>query len=480
MTAPRCPRCGASWDPDRECALCGAREDGSGCVPETEAAMRWCRKHGIEPMTSVRCSLQVLERRGRRVAATVVFAVLAVVAAGQVEAQQLYCHELTGCWAHPSPFGMQCTTTPNTAPCPVTTPTPTATPVPTVTPTPPPVSYTITEFLKARDLGYSYIMAMTMLDGALFLTGGVCCPGIGDGIGECLAAIDYTVTPPVHREFVCSYRDSSELWEVVAAQVVHSDLDRWVVTGENTRRPATTALQTSGTASHVWGFGVRSITDPNFRWLGGTGTLISPEPLKRWPLAILDLDGIRYLYTMVLPLDSNYYWNGQALPMGSFALQRFSWPGAYRTALYTTTTHLAVLKEPLSPIAIDADGSLISTVDVDPPALKLRMRAAPAGITVAPMWYPSSAATKIRVVRSRDQGRTWSDTGIVINAPTGKTLWGCGWDHKSGGAATIPWHLLCVISTGKGPEVGDWNGASVRFNGATVPANFGQKPVIWK
>jgi hypothetical protein len=37
-----------------------------------------------------------------------------------------------------------------------------------------------------------------------------------------------------------------------------------------------------------------------------------------------------------------------------------------------------------------------------------------------------------------------------------------------------------VISTGKGPEVGDWNGASVRFNGAIAPANFGQKPVYWK
>jgi hypothetical protein len=342
------------------------------------------------------------------------------------------------------------------------------------------VTYTITEFLKSRDLGYTYVMAITMQNGVAWGNGGVCCPGIGTGIGECLFSIDYNVNPPLFREWVCTYRDSSEMWEVGLVQTASSDEYKWVVTGENTRRPATGALQTSGTASYVWGFGVRSITDPNFRWLGGTGTLISPELLKRWPLAILDLDGIRYLYTMILALDSSYYFDGRPIPEGTFALQRLSWPGAYRTAQYTLTTNLTLLTEPLSPIAIDADGSLISTVDVDPPALKLRMRAARAGVTVAPMWYPSSAATKIRVVRSHDQGKTWSDTGIVITAPTGKTLWGCGWEHRSGGAATIPWHLLCVISTGKGPEAGDWNGASVRFNSAVAPSNFGQKPVYWK
>jgi hypothetical protein len=336
--------------------------------------------------------------------------------------------------------------------------------------TPTPVTYTVTEFVKARDLGYSYIMSLTMLDGVVFLTGGVCCPGIGDGIGECESAIDYTVTPPVHREFVCTYRDSSEMWEVVAAQVAHSDLYRWVVAGEHTRRAATGALQASGTASYVWGFGIQSITDRFFSWKSHVGRLLYPELMKRWPLAILDLDGLRYLYTMVLSLEPY---------TGKFALQRFVWPGAYNTALYTTTTNLGELTEPLSPIAIDADGSLVATVDVEPTATIARLIPKPAGVTAGLMWYPSSAATKVRVVRSRDQGRTWSNTGIVINAPPGKTLWGCGWDHKSGGAATIPWHLLCVISTGKGPEVGDWNGASVRFNGAVAPINFGQKPVYW-
>jgi hypothetical protein len=330
------------------------------------------------------------------------------------------------------------------------------------------VSYTITQFLNSRDLGYSYVMAMTMLDGALFLTGGVCCPGIGDGIGECQAVIDYTVSPPLFREWVCSYRDSSQMWEVGAAQVAHSDKWKWVLAGENTLRPATGALQTPGQASNVWGFGVQNLTDPWFTWKANVGRLLYPEYAKNWPLAVLDLDGMRWLYVMRLDLLTQQW-----------SLLRYSWPDAYHTALWTTMTQLGAITEPLGPIAIDADGSLISTVDVDPPALKLRMWPAPAGVTVTPMWYPSAAATKVRVVRSRDQGRTWSETGIVINAPTGKTLWGCGWDHKSGGAATIPWHLLCVISTGKGPEVGDWNGASVRFNGATAPANFGQKPVYW-
>ena len=439
--------------------------------------MRWCRKHGIEPVTSERRSLQWWKRGFKTIAAVIVFAVLAVVAAIPVEAQQ-YCHETTGGCHQQPPIGLACDGTLDTIPCPPTTPTPiptpSATPTPTKTPipavTPAPFTYTITEFVKARDLGYSYIMSMTMLDGVVFLTGGVCCPAIGSGIGECQAAVDYTVSPPIHREFVCTYRDSAEMWEVVAAQVAHSDVYRWVVAGEHTRRPATGALQASGTASYVWGFGIQSITDPFFSWRSNVGRLLYPEVIKRWPLAILDLDGLRYLYTMILPLD----------PPGRFALQRFSWPGAYHTALYITTTNLGELVEPLSPIAIDADGSLIATVDVEPTALAARLIPKPAGVTAGIMWYPSSAATKVRVVRSRDQGRTWSDTGIVINAPTGKTLWGCGWDHKSGGAATIPWHLLCVISTGKGPEVGDWNGASVRFNGAVAPVYFGQKPVYWK
>jgi hypothetical protein len=394
------------------------------------------------------------------------------------EAQQ-YCWETGGGCHQQPPIGMACYGTLTAIPCPATTPTPTptpaATPSPTKTPTPAvtptPYTYTVTEFVKARDLGYTYIMAMTMLDGVVLLTGGVCCPAIGSGIGECLAAIDYTVSPPVHREFVCTYRDSSELWEVVAAQVAHSDVYRWVVAGEHTRRPATGALQASGTASYMWGFGIQSITEPFFSWKSNVGRLLYPEFTKRWPMAILDLDGLRYLYTMTLGLEPY---------TGRFGLQRFSWPGAYHTALYTVTTNLGELAEPLSPIAIDADGSLVATVDVEPTARAARLISKPAGVTAGILWYPSAAATKVRVVRSRDQGRTWTDTGIVINAPAGKTLWGCGWDHKSGGAATIPWHLLCVISTGKGPEVGDWNGASVRFNGAAAPPNFGQKPVLWK
>jgi len=483
MTAPRCPRCGATWDPDRERALCGAKEDGTGCVPATEATMRWCRKHGIEPMSSVRCSLRALELRARKVAAIIVFAVLAVVATIPVQGQQLYCHDPGVCWEYPSPLGLQCATTPNTIPCQVTIPTPTPTPTPTKTPTPAvtptPYTYTVTEFLKSRDLGYSYVMAMTMLDGAVFLTGGICCPGLPDPalppgadpnnrLGECQAVIDYAVSPPAHREFVCTSRDSSQMYEVIAAQVAHSDRWRWVVAGENTFRPATAALQVSDQASNVWGFGVQNLTDPWFTWKANVGRVLYPEYARNWPLAILDLDGMRWLYVMRRDLLTQQW-----------SLLRFSWSDAYNMALWTATTQLGAITEALGPIAIDVDGSLVSTIDVESPALKLRMRAAPAGVTVAPMWYPSSAATKIRVVRSRDQGRTWSDTGMVITAPAGKTLWGCGWEHRSGGAATIPWHLLCVISTGKGPEVGDWNGASVRFNGAIAPANFGQKPVLW-
>jgi len=405
--------------------------------------------------------------------------IVMVVALNVVAQVTQYCHDPVSCWQIPSPIGLTCkaeyvTPTPCPAPTPTPTPAPTApTPTPTKTPTPvvtpTPYTYTVTEFLKSRDLDYSYVMAITMLDGVVFVTGGVCCPGIGDGIGECLAVIDYTVTPPVHREFVCTYRDSSQMWEVVAAQAAHSDKWKWVVAGENTFRPATAALQVPDQSSNVWGFGIQSLTDPWFTWKANVGRLLYPEYARNWPLAILDLDGIRWLYVMRRDLLTQQ-WN----------LLRYSWPDAYHVALWTATTQLGAITEPLGPIAIDADGSLISTVDVEPTALATRLIPKPAGVTAGILWYPSSPATKIRVVRSRDQGRTWSDTGIVIKAPAGKTLWGCGWDHKSGGAATIPWHLLCVISTGKGPEVGDWNGASVRFNGALAPVNFGQKPVYWK
>lgn len=406
---------------------------------------------------------------------------LFALVAGAASAQ--WCYNLTTGQCSPLYPELGITTCPtgwanSNEPCPTSTPGPSPTPTRTVTPTPratltptvTPVqaSYTITQFLNSRDLGYSYVMAMTMLDSAVFLTGGVCCPGIPPGqssslIGECVAVIDYAVSPPLFREWVCSYRDSAQLWEAVAAQVARSDRWKWVAAGESTFRPATGALQTSAQASNVWGFGVQTLTDPWFTWTANIGRLLYPEYAKNWPLAILDLDGMRWLYVMRLDLLTQQ-WN----------LLRYSWPDAYHVALWTATTQLGSITEPLGPIAIDADGSLISTVDVNPLTLKPRMLAA------APTWYPSSEATKVRVVRSRDQGRTWSDTGIVINAPAGKTLWGCGWEHRSGGAAAIPWHLLCVISTGKGPEVGDWNGASVRFGNARAPATFGQVPVFWK
>jgi len=76
MSAPRCPRCGSSWNPRRERALCGAAEDGNGCVPVMEATMRWCKRQGIEPVMSERRSLQAWKRRFRIATATITFALL--------------------------------------------------------------------------------------------------------------------------------------------------------------------------------------------------------------------------------------------------------------------------------------------------------------------------------------------------------------------------------------------------------------------
>jgi len=357
------------------------------------------------------------------------------------------------------------------------TPVPIATPTPrpgTPTPTPTPAVYTVGEFLKSRDLGYTYVMALTMLDGVVWGNGGVCCPGIGDGIGECLFSIDYMQTPPIFREWVCTYRDSNELWEITAPQVARSDSYKWVVAGEATRRAALPALVKSGTASLTWGFGVQSLTERFFTWTQNVGRLFYPEFLKRWPLAILDLDGIRYLYCMTLKLDGP--------TAGQFALERYAWPSAYHVALYTQTTSLGVLPVPLSPIAIDVDGSLLSTIDVETTASASAagVRASALSMTAHAQWYPSGSSTKVLVMRSLDQGRSWSETGLVIQAPAGKALWGCGFEHKSGGAAVQPLHLLCTLAPlGKGPETGEHIGADVRFASAKVPASWGQKPVLW-
>jgi hypothetical protein len=103
-------------------------------------------------------------------------------------------------------------------------------------------------------------------------------------------------------------------------------------------------------------------------------------------------------------------------------------------------------------------------------------------MAVKPMWWPQSDSTAVKIVRSRDEGRTWVDTGVRINPPAGKTLFGCGWDHRSGGAAVQPWHVVCTIGTGLGPDVtpSDWNLGDVRMTGAKLPAAWGKVPVKWK
>jgi hypothetical protein len=163
-----------------------------------------------------------------------------------------------------------------------------------------------------------------------------------------------------------------------------------------------------------------------------------------FPQGILDL-GSRYLYARVLRSGDTRY-----------SLGRWYWPTPFGTAWWSSETILSRDIPGFSGIAIDADGSLIAT------------NGEAANNTVVEVW------------RSRDEGRTWAKTGIHFDAPAGRTLFQCGWEHKSGGAAAVPWHLLCVLGDGSGPETGGWHAASVRVNGAKVPATWGQKPVIWK
>jgi len=52
-----CPLCLAAWDAIRARFLCGRDENGVGCVSSIDAAVKWCRAHGIEPAIGDRRSL---------------------------------------------------------------------------------------------------------------------------------------------------------------------------------------------------------------------------------------------------------------------------------------------------------------------------------------------------------------------------------------------------------------------------------------
>ena len=360
---------------------------------------------------------------------------------------QQYCHEPGGtCWQYPSPIGLRCTTTPNNTPCPASTP------IPTVTPTPKPElqpTYTITPLFTASNLGYTYVQWMSLQNNVLWGNGGICCPGIGDGIGECIFAIDYNINPPVFKELWCTYRDSSQLWESGLVQVASSDTYKYVVAGVRTYRPATGALQDTFKDGEIWGFGSNEIAGSGWQKAKSTATIQHITGCILFPQGILDLGGARWLYANTLYKD------------GGGGLVRFYWPDAWRIALWDPSTILSAAAPGGSGIVIDKDGSLI-TADSD--------------------WSGGNIYTgkTVRLWRSKDEGRTWVNTGIHFDARTGKTLFGCGFAHRSGGAALQPLHLICTEGSGKGPDQtpSDWNAVSLRVTGATVPPNWGVRPVL--
>jgi len=310
----------------------------------------------------------------------------------------------------------------------------------------PVTAQTVTQFLKASDLGYTYVQGMTLIDNVLWGNGGRCCPGIGDSIGECLFSINYSADPPQFREWWCTYRDTTELWESGSVQVAHSDRYKWVVAGQATRRPAVPALQDAPKAAMIWGFGTNSLTDPWFSWAHSVGHNIFTGFWQGqiWPQGVLDLGGIRYLYAQTLR-----QWGE---PM---YVRRWVWSDGGHIAYWDSQFVSAPMFEGIPGIAIDKDGSLIA----------------------ANGWWPEQTNTVVGFLRSKDEGRTWKDAGFEVRAPAGRTLFGCGWDHKSGGAATQPLHLVCTYGTGQGPDTGDWSAADIRFPGVVVSAAWGKKPV---
>ena len=409
------------------------------------------------------------------VVSALLLALSALIAVGVASGQQLYCHESTGCYPLPLPPGMTCSGTVDTVACPAATPTPTPTVAPTATPTPgePQPAYTVTQFLAPHDLGptYTYLQAprLLVLPGHTYLTlnGGDCCPGIGDGIGECSVFVDYSTAAPWWGELFCTYRDTPDLWETSGGAMAldYRGLQLW---GDTDYRPAVSVQQSEWKDSWLWH---RELAYPV------QSQNISPGPgsvqrFAGWwpdrmllPQGLLRLGGQDYLYAMSFQGPGMQYTRfavDSGLPM-----ERPLPPGQ-------------PLVQPLfSGIAIDADGSLIATTDDEPPAATTtaaRMNARAAGMTAHAQWWPSQNGGTVRVWRSRDAGVTWKQTGITFAAPKGRALFGCAFATANWGAALQPWLLVCSIGTGQGPDVGDWGLAYIATAGAKVPANLGAKP----
>jgi hypothetical protein len=356
---------------------------------------------------------------------------------------QTYCHWTDGtCYALPSPLGCPASATTNTTPCPAVSPTPTPTATPTPSPTPAPMSYSVTSFVKAKDLGMTYFNWPSQMNGVVWGNTGQCCPGIGTGPGECVFSLERSSN--TSRLWWCTYRDSSQLWESASVQVASGDVYAWVVAGVKTYRPANDALQSDFHEGTVWGFGVPSITQTWFGISTLADVLRYPDAVL-FPLGILDLDGARWLYARVWSYSE-----------ADYMLGRWYWPRAWQSAQWSSETILSKSIPSFQAMAIDSDGSLIATTG----ELQNNL--------VVKIW------------RSKDKGRTWTDTGSAFSAPSGTTMFQCGFEHKSGGAAVVPWHLLCVQGDGQGPDAGTWSIADIRVNGAKVPANWTVAPVLWK
>jgi hypothetical protein len=195
---------------------------------------------------------------------------------------------------------------------------------------------------------------------------------------------------------------------------------------------------------------------------------------KAWPVGILDLQGARYLYSMYMTADRP----------DRFLLARFVWLDARHYVTLEREWLLSELAHPISGIAVDVDGSLLATWDEEqagPPVVAASMTARTSGISVKPLWWPSACSRSTHVIRSRDEGRTWQETGITFAGSDGRCVVGCAFAHDGRGAAVQPWLLLCTSTSGKGPAMtpSDWNAAYVAWPGAKLPKSIGQKPIIF-
>ena len=457
--------------------------------------MRWCRAHGIEPVTAERRSLQAWRRRLRVAAAAMALAGLLAAAA---HAQQ-FCHETGGGCHQMPPFGSTCDGTLNSIPCPAVSPTPTAvptaTPAATATPTPLPGSALWTWLIKGylfpmglpNGWNYGQWVALNTSYGEVTSNYGKCCTDTGEG--EILATIGFGRNPPQIRQWFKTY-ETPRQFEVIGATpfdgtkraIVFATTERWwnlpTSSGSAAALSSTVAGQkrvgvrppwgplraprvvspTGMTATaqevadfhelHVGYVRYTDLNDPRpeieFRWI------VEPDT-QLWPLGMMRIGGVPYLY-----------------------VKRDKKDGADDLVRYRG--------EPPNTAVLDPD-----FVCAAPPWIE-DIGFLPYREILIAVGNADYANRTVDLYESRDQGRSWLPAVFPsvgagngqITAPSG-ALWMCKLAKDGNGWITEPFVLTCMRSAKGGFVTEDpWLPFWLAWPSSRMQLTWGLQPIPWR